>query len=920
MTFKQRVLATSMLTAAIALGGAAQAQVDVITVTATKTEQDAQDIPVAVSAIDATDLEELDVDVFTDYLTQLPGVTAGGSGPGQNTIYIRGVASTTPNLTTAGVAGLAPNVAFYLDEQPLAQPGRNLDVYAVDLERVEVLPGPQGTLFGASSQAGTVRMITNKPVIGTYEAYANFGFAFTEDGEESYSTEAVVNLPVSDQFALRGVVFYDLQGGYIDNVPGTINTSQSARFRAAGTVRDNGVPVTPRRAGFQADDDLSAVTFLNASNSSLVEDDFNDTRYQGYRLSGRYEFNADWRATVSLMQQGLDADGVFFQDPDLGDYEVQRYQPDKLTDEFTNVAWTLEGRLAALDIVYTGAFTDRESDQIVDYTEYMLVGQYFPYYTCDTTVTYPVYNSFYTQPDGSPGVEGVPFGTCQPPSSIVDSLTNTEVESHELRFNTSGDRYEITAGGFYSTTEVAERNDFTYRGAPDAVTFGSPGFAPNFPFMTGYTSDPGPFPEDVIFRNDILRTDDQFGLFGEVTYDLIPNTFSVTLGARYYDVEVDIEGGANASFCNAFQPDVDAFGTDISDLYNGDGVVRFINDCDPTFHDVYALPDADAPAGAIIVSSEADIAARLTELANLTGDASFFLDDGSLNVARINAFATQYFNALNAPEVAASEGSIFKLTGTWTPNTNMLFYATYSEGFRPGLLNRPGGASTALDGGGSYTVPFALDTDEVTNYELGWKLDLLDQQVRFNGSAFFVDVEGLQTTIFDPSITNLFFSDNAANAEIFGVEGDVIYAPADIPGLTLSGAFSILDTEITEKLTPTEDVVVGSELAYAPSLQLNVRARYEWMAMGDKTAFVQGQVVYSGESRSDIIEINSANVDSYATLGLRTGLMSDRYSVEFYVENLTNANYELANNFVYDTQRVTVGRPRTWGVRFGVSY
>ena len=96
----------------------------------------------------------------------MPGVTAGGSGPGQSTIYIRGLASTTPNLTTAGVGGLAPNVSFYLDEQPLAYPGRNLDVYAADVSRIEVLSGPQGTLFGASSQAGVVRLITNKPVIG----------------------------------------------------------------------------------------------------------------------------------------------------------------------------------------------------------------------------------------------------------------------------------------------------------------------------------------------------------------------------------------------------------------------------------------------------------------------------------------------------------------------------------------------------------------------------------------------------------------------------------------------------------------------------------------------------------------------------------------------------------------------------------
>ena len=870
--FKTRVLASTMLTAAaMTATGAANAQVDTITVTATKVESTTQDIAVTVSALDGSTLEELDVDVFSDYLVQLPGVTAGGSGPGQNTIYIRGVASTTPNLTTAGVAGLAPNVAFYLDEQPLAQPGRNLDVYAVDLERVEVLPGPQGTLFGASSQAGTVRMITNKPILGVYEAAANFGFSFTEGGEESYSTDMMVNLPIGENFALRGVAFFDRQGGYIDNVPGTIDTSRSARFRSAGTVRPNGVPVAPRRAGFQAGADLSAVNFEVADNAPLVEDDFNDTRYQGYRLMGRYEFNADWRATVSVMQQGLDTDGVFFQDPNLDDYEVQRYQPDKLTDEFTNLAWTLEGRLAMLDLVYTGAYTDRESDQVIDYTEYMLVGQYFPYYTCDGSVTYP----------GA----AAPSGTCYSPGSIVDSLTDTQVESHELRFNTTGDRYSITAGVFYSSTEVAERNDFTYWSSDIADPFGP--FAPNFPYQTGYFSDPGPFPQGVIFRNDILRTDDQRGVFGEATYDIVPNTFAVTFGARYYDIEVDLQGSANGSFFNSgAAQEAQAFGTDISDIYNGD--------CEYTFRGV-AQPSQQ----------------------------TFTCDDSLADIVAAGLTAgqaQQVFNALRAPDVAATEGSIFKLTGTWTPNENMLFFATYSEGFRPGLLNRPGGATTALGGGDTYTVPFALDSDQVTNYELGWKLDLADDQIRFNGSAFFVDIEDLQTTIFDPSITNLFFSDNAANAEVYGIEGDLTYAPMDMPGLTVTGAFSFLDTEITEVLVPTDDVVVGSDLAYAPTLQINARARYEWSVMDGQTAYVQGQAIYSDDSRSDIIEINSIELDGYTTLGLRTGIASERYSFELFVDNLTNENYALANNFINDVERTTVGRPRTWGVRLGVTY
>ncbi len=114
---------------------------------------------------------------------------------------------------------------------------------------------------------------------------------------------------------------------------------------------------------------------------------------------------------------------------------------------------------------------------------------------------------------------------------------------------------------------------------------------------------------------------------------------------------------------------------------------------------------------------------------------------------------------------------------------------TFSEGFRPGILNRPGG-SVSPDG--NFTVPYAIDTDDMTNYELGWKLDLLDYTLRFNGALFFSEIDRLQTTIFDPSITNLFFSDNAADAEVNGVEGDFIWAPAAMPGLNVIGAFRFL--------------------------------------------------------------------------------------------------------------------------------
>jgi outer membrane receptor protein involved in Fe transport len=830
-------------------------RLDEVIVTATKRSASAQDIPVTVAAIGEQQLDQLGIDVFTDYLVQLPGVTAGGSGPGQNTIYIRGLASTTPNLTTAGVAGLAPNVAFYLDEQPLAQPGRNLDVYAADLERVEVLSGPQGTLFGASSQSGTVRLITNKPSFAGFAASLDASTSFTDGGEMSNSIEAMLNIPVSDKLALRGVVYLDNQGGYIDNDGGIRTARDSARFRPAGTVRDNGTVVAANRQGFQAGSDRAAtdailqnVTFLPANNAALAEKNFNDTSYAGFRVSGGYEFNSDWSLLVTHARQQLDSEGVFFADPELDDYQIERFSEDDLEDEFHNTSVTLEGRLGGLEALYTGAFTERTSDQTVDYSDYLFVGQYLPYYICDGSVTYP-------------GATG-PTGTCQAPNLFVKSATETKVQTHELRFNTPEDRrLRATFGGFYSDLELAELNDFTYPGSVSVVGFnGNIGFAPNYPLTNtavtgtvgiaspGYFSDPGPFPAGVIFRNDVLRTDEQMGVFGEATFD-VSDQFALTFGARWYDVEVDLEGSANSSFFNLGQTeDAQRAGTNISAQF--------------------------APN-----------------------------------------------NSVGAPDKAATDGVIVKATGTWTPNSDLLFYATYSEGFRPGLLNRPGGAA----GPNGFTVPFAVDTDEVKNYEFGWKTDLLDGSMRLNGSAFFVDVQGLQTTIFDPSITNLFFSDNAANAEIMGVEADFTWAPFSIEGLTLAGAISILDTEVTEVLTPTDDVLVGSDLAFAPAFQGNLRARYEWdldfeVSGSDLTAHIMPQIVISDDSVSDIIEINKADIDGYITVGTTLGVSTDQWSAELFVNNMFNEYAEISNNFVFDRERVTPLRPRTIGVRVGYDF
>ena len=427
-----------------------QATVEEVVVTARKKSESLQDVPLSVATLGEGSLEEKGINVFEDYLLQLPGVTAGGSGPGQSTIYIRGLASTTPNLTTSGVGGLAPNVSFYLDEQPLAYPGRNLDVYAADVSRIEVLSGPQGTLFGASSQAGVVRMITNKPVIGESASSLEVETRYMPEGDMGTKVEYMSNIPLTGSSALRFVAYRDRRGGYIDQVAGSVSVRDSAAWRPAGTVRSNGLPVSAARNGWRANADLTNVNIPSVD--ALVEDDVNTSTYEGFRASIKAELSDNWDALVSVTNQTIESDGVFFADPTLGDLEVNRYHDDHIEDEFDNVSLTLTGSIGDLEVVYAGAYTDRQSDQTIDYTDYLFVGQYIPYYICDYYVTYTTF---------APG--NVPTGDCGTADLYVDSIVESEVQTHEFRVNAPlSDTMSLTAGVFMSDLELKEHNMFIY--------------------------------------------------------------------------------------------------------------------------------------------------------------------------------------------------------------------------------------------------------------------------------------------------------------------------------------------------------------------------------------------------------------------------------------------------------------------------
>ncbi|MFM7785542.1 MAG: TonB-dependent receptor plug domain-containing protein, partial [Gammaproteobacteria bacterium] len=266
-----------------------------ITVTATRRSESLQDVPVAVQALTTDTIEQLNVSTIDDFLKYLPSVSSANMGPAQGNIYMRGLSVGALGTQGTGSVGQWPNVAVYLDEQSTSIPGRNLDVYAADLERIEVLEGPQGTLFGAGAQAGVLRYITNKPKLDTTEFKASAMYGQTAHGEDNGGGEAVINLPIIEgKLAVRAVAFSESRGGYIDNVPSTFTrapTDLGLANRTGGRVPTDSVVI---------------------NNFNLVGDDINDVDYKGMRVGVAYRFNDDWDMLIAQTFQETSASGVFY--------------------------------------------------------------------------------------------------------------------------------------------------------------------------------------------------------------------------------------------------------------------------------------------------------------------------------------------------------------------------------------------------------------------------------------------------------------------------------------------------------------------------------------------------------------------------------------------------------------------------------
>ena len=333
-----------------------------VTVTAERRTENIQDVPITVQAISGEQLTQLNVTNFNDLLKYTPNVTYSGNGPGTGNIFMRGLGGIGSGNQSQSTTAAFPNVALYLDDQSMQFPARNNDPYLVDMERVEVLEGPQGTLFGGGAQAGAIRYITNKPKLDSTSGEFNAGYGYTAGGDPNSQLNAVLNIPlIPDTLAVRAVVFDEHQGGYISNVPSTIGYPPGTE---PGDARHATRPPTIRQ---------------------LLQNNANTVDYQGARLSVLWKFNDDWNFLLQQNYQNMEADGYFYaypQDPNgnaLQPYQLTAFTPAYNKDRYESTAWTLNGQFAGLKAVYTGSYMVRHIEGQQDYSNYLrsAVGSYY---------------------------------------------------------------------------------------------------------------------------------------------------------------------------------------------------------------------------------------------------------------------------------------------------------------------------------------------------------------------------------------------------------------------------------------------------------------------------------------------------------------------------------------------------------------
>jgi outer membrane receptor protein involved in Fe transport len=509
--------------------------VEEVIVTAQHRDESIQKVPLTVQALSGDTLQKQNITTLDDLLKYTPNVTFASNGPGTGNIFIRGLSAGFAGNQSSATKDPFPNVAIYLDEESMSFPSRNVDIYLADMSRVEVLEGPQGTLFGGGAEAGAVRYITNKPNLDHFEGSVEAGYGWTAHGDANTELQAVVNIPIiEDKLAIRAVIYDERQGGYIDNVPSQFDRSNNDLGNYYFNIKPGATGLCPngQAAGAAGLCALPSSAAPSANNQAVAAKAQNPATYTGGRLSVLWQVNPDWDVLITETLQHLDAEGMWAQEPvglnfqPLGPLQETSFAPAYDKDNWSNTAWTVNGKAGPLKLIYTGGYLDRHISQQQDYTGYSRSGGGM-YYECT---------------GGSTGWGTAPPQCYSPVAYWNDQVHSTHI-TQEFRVSSPDTwRLRFIAGGFWEQFRIYDVMNFDYKTIPSCdpenlteALAGGPVCVSNVVPSPGATTiDPSIRGDATAFGEDATRGYQQTAAFVSFDFDVIPDVLTISGGTRYY--------------------------------------------------------------------------------------------------------------------------------------------------------------------------------------------------------------------------------------------------------------------------------------------------------------------------------------------------------------------------------------------------
>ena len=832
-----------------------------IIVTATRDATSIQKVPISMQALSTEVLAQRQIKGLTDFAALLPSVTFAGIGPGRNTPYFRGI-------VPAG--GARESVGYYIDDIPITGTGLP-DVQVYDIARIEALSGPQGTLYGAGSLAGTIRFISNKPKLDTFE----FGYDAEVNkygkGDFGGQYQSFINVPVSSTLAVRAMGFYRKDGGYIDNLP---NNGQFADGSSSTlTLGDN-----------------NPDTKFTIDNAGFAQDDYNTIEGYGGRLQVLWEPADGWSIMPQITAQKQIANGYFGFDPDVGDLAVHDYDITQQNDQFYQAALTINGHIGDWEIVSATGYYQRQIKLRNDYTYYTVTYDKFG-------AGYESYLQFFDQNGCSGAGATLKCTSLINPTQFFRGLRNEKKFTQELRISTPKSwPFDVTVGGFYHRQNNEVNNDYSIHGLDKIVGYtesgggdsNSAGFG--IPTAQGGTMILGTpaVKRDAFYMTENNNNWSDYAVFAEGHYNITPE-LKLTGGIRFFWTEYDIvgfagvAGSARNTVTSTFVP-TGARGCPVP--FPADARLQCLN---TNF-------SAADQTGRYKESGETHKVAlnwQFDPTKMLYANYSTGFRPGGFN----RPLRIRNIGIATVPPFQSETLTNYELgfKGTWN-NVFRFNAAVYMEDWD--------NIQYSVVVSGAQGAGMTGNAGKARVYGVEFDADLKLGAVTFSTSGAYNDAK---------------LKGNFCNFAFDAATLSISQLPTCAAGAIVPGS---------SPPTPQVAAADGTRLPRQPKFKGTTSVRYDTQ-MGEMDAYIQGAALYQTSATQDLNVFNNnlyGNTAGFVSFDFSAGIKKNNWTLDVFLQNAFDKRGELTRNtfcsitFCSDSARTFTIKPQFFGLRWGQRY